>query len=51
MYGDALTRLAERLGGFEVSNTVVRFDPCQPIPADVVADIVTFRADEIRNLA
>lgn len=51
MYGDALTRLAERLGGFEVSNTVVRFDPFQPIPADVVADIVTFRADEIRNLA
>jgi uncharacterized protein YdhG (YjbR/CyaY superfamily) len=49
MYGDALARLAERLAGLDVSNTVVRFHPSRPIPIDVVADIVAFRADEIRN--
>lgn len=49
MYGDALARLAERLVGFDVSNTVVRFDPAHPIPTDLVAEIVTLRAEEIRN--
>lgn len=49
MYGDALDRLADRLAGLDVSNTVVRFDPAQPIPTDVVADIVRFRAAEIRD--
>lgn len=49
MYGDALARLAERLVGLDVSSTVVRFDPSLPIPVDVVTDIVTFRAKEIRS--
>ena len=49
MYGDTLARLADRLTGLDVSNTVVRFDPTRPIPIDVVTDIVTFRAREIRN--
>jgi uncharacterized protein YdhG (YjbR/CyaY superfamily) len=49
MYGDTLARLADRLAGLDVSNTVVRFDPTRPIPIDVVTDIVRSRAVEIRN--
>lgn len=49
MYGETLARLADRLAGLDVSNTVVRFDPTRPIPLDVVTDIVSSRADEIRN--
>lgn len=49
MYGEALTRLAGRLTGLDVSSTVVRFDPSRPIPIGIVADIVRFRADEIRS--
>ena len=49
MYGDTLARLADRLTGLDVSKTVVRFDPTQAIPIDVVTDIVTFGAGEIRN--
>lgn len=49
MYGNTLPSLAKSLVGLDVSNTVVRFDPSQPIPSDVVTDIVTFRANEIRN--
>jgi uncharacterized protein YdhG (YjbR/CyaY superfamily) len=51
MYGDTLARLAERLAGLDVSDTVVRFDPALPIPIDIVHDIVMFRADEIRRSA
>jgi uncharacterized protein YdhG (YjbR/CyaY superfamily) len=49
MYGNTLARLADRLAGLDVSNTVVRFDPTQPIPIDVVTDIVSSRVEEIRN--
>lgn len=49
MYGDALARLAGRLAGLDVSNTVVRFDPSHPIPIDIAADIVMFRVNEIRS--
>lgn len=49
MYGDCLTRLADRLGGLDTSNTVVRFDPSRPIPIELVTDIVRCRASEIRG--
>jgi uncharacterized protein YdhG (YjbR/CyaY superfamily) len=49
MYGNTLARLADRLAGLDVSNTVVRFDPTQPIPIDVVTHIVSSRVEEIRN--
>lgn len=47
MYGNALTHLAERLTGLDVSTTVVRFDPSLPIPVRTVREIVRFRRCEI----
>lgn len=49
MYGDTLARLAARLAGLDVSNTVVRFDPTRPIPIEVVTEIVT--ADQLNGSA
>lgn len=47
MYGAALRVHAAELEGYDVSNTVVRFDPAQPVPVDLVAKLVRARAAEI----
>lgn len=47
MYGEALKTHVAELGRYDTSNTVVRFDPNQPIPVGLVTKLVTARAAEI----
>jgi uncharacterized protein YdhG (YjbR/CyaY superfamily) len=47
MYGDVLKTHAADLEPYDVSNTVVRFDPYSPIPAALVTKLVRARATEI----
>jgi uncharacterized protein YdhG (YjbR/CyaY superfamily) len=47
MYGAVLERYAAELEPHDTSNTVVRFDPNQPIPVDLVTKLVGARAAEI----
>jgi uncharacterized protein YdhG (YjbR/CyaY superfamily) len=47
MYGDVLMAHAAELETYDTSNTVVRFDPDQPIPVDLVRKLVRARAAEI----
>lgn len=47
MFGQALKLLREELSAFDVSNTVVRFTPEQPLPEALVRKIVAVRRAEI----
>ena len=47
MYGGALKAHASELEAYDTSNTVVRFDPEQPIPVRLVERLVRARAAEI----
>lgn len=47
MYGAVLTAHAAELQAYDTSNTVVRFDPNQPIPVGLVTKLVRARAAEI----
>jgi uncharacterized protein YdhG (YjbR/CyaY superfamily) len=47
MYGDVLKAHAAELEPYDTSNTVVRFDPDQPIPVGLVRELVRARAAEI----
>jgi uncharacterized protein YdhG (YjbR/CyaY superfamily) len=49
MYGAVLKDHAAQLEAYDTSNTVVRFDPSQPIPVDLVAKLVRARAAEIAD--
>jgi uncharacterized protein YdhG (YjbR/CyaY superfamily) len=45
--GKVVTQVAERLTDFSLSRGTIRFSVAQPIPADVLDDIVQLRAAEI----
>jgi uncharacterized protein YdhG (YjbR/CyaY superfamily) len=47
MYGKVLKEHAAELESYDTSNTVVRFDPEQPIPLGLVTKLVRALADEI----
>jgi len=51
MQGQVIRRHARHLAGYDTSNTVVRFDPVQPIPVELVARLVKARAIEIGTLS
>lgn len=42
-----LDRFAPRLNGFSTSKGTIRFTPEQPIPQDLIEDLVRFRLGEI----
>lgn len=46
---EVVAAVAERLPGFALSKGTVRFSPSQPLPADVLAEMVRLRAAEIRS--
>jgi uncharacterized protein YdhG (YjbR/CyaY superfamily) len=45
--GKVVAQVAERLDGFSMSTGAIRFSVGQPVPADVLDDIVRLRAAEI----
>ncbi|MEY9913191.1 uncharacterized protein YdhG (YjbR/CyaY superfamily) [Catenulispora sp. MAP12-49] len=45
--GKVVARVAERLPGFSLSSGTIRFGLGQPVPDDVLDDIIRFRAAEI----
>jgi uncharacterized protein YdhG (YjbR/CyaY superfamily) len=47
MYGSVLSAHEAELAAYDTSNTVVRFDPAQPIPVGLVTKLVRARIDEI----
>jgi uncharacterized protein YdhG (YjbR/CyaY superfamily) len=47
MYGDVLKTHAQELTPYDVSNTVVRFDPTKPIPVGLVSKLVRARVAEL----
>ena len=47
MYGSVLKAHEDELAAYDTSNTVVRFDPAQPIPVGLVTKLVSARIDEI----
>ncbi|MEU2655188.1 DUF1801 domain-containing protein [Streptomyces sp. NPDC007325] len=46
---DAVDAVRDRLTGFDLSKGTVRFTPTHPLPDDVLADLIRYRADEIRG--
>jgi uncharacterized protein YdhG (YjbR/CyaY superfamily) len=51
MRGSALKVLKDDLEAYDTSNTVVRFDPDEPLPASLVKKIVEVRLGEIEEKA
>lgn len=49
MYGQALGDLQDRLAGLDVGKRVVRFQTGQPIPAEIVEEVLAVRVSEIRK--
>ncbi len=47
--GYVVSRVAERLEGFSLSTGAIRFSAAQPVPADVLDDLVRLRRDEIER--
>jgi len=47
----AIDAVRDRLAGFALAKGTVRFSADQPVPEDVVRDLVRHRADEIRASA
>ena len=47
MYGGVLKTHQDELGGFDTSNTVIRFTPDKPIPTPLVRRLVKARVGEI----
>jgi uncharacterized protein YdhG (YjbR/CyaY superfamily) len=47
MYGSVLNAHQAELAAYDTSNTVVRFDPAQPIPVGLVTKLVRARIDEV----
>ena len=45
--GKVVSQVADRLSGFSLSSGAIRFSTAQPIPADVLDDILRLRAQEI----
>ncbi len=43
----AIEAVRDRLGGFDVAKGTIRFSPDSPVPADVLADLVRARMQEI----
>ena len=43
----AIEAVKDRLGGFDVAKGTIRFSPDSPVPADVLADLVRARMQEI----
>jgi uncharacterized protein YdhG (YjbR/CyaY superfamily) len=43
----AIDSVRDRLGGFDVSKGTIRFSPDNPLPEDLLADLVTARMQEI----
>jgi uncharacterized protein YdhG (YjbR/CyaY superfamily) len=48
-YGDVLDRHLGELNGYDVSKTVIRFSPDQPIPVQLVAKLVKARLAELED--
>jgi uncharacterized protein YdhG (YjbR/CyaY superfamily) len=45
----AVEAVTERLEGFDVSKGTIRFSPEQPVPGDVLADVIRARMQEIET--
>lgn len=45
--GKVVAQVAERLDGFSLSSGAIRFNVAQPLPADVLDDVVRLRVAEI----
>jgi uncharacterized protein YdhG (YjbR/CyaY superfamily) len=46
----AIDAVRDRLDGFDVAKGTIRFSPDSPVPADVLADLVRARMQEINGL-
>jgi uncharacterized protein YdhG (YjbR/CyaY superfamily) len=44
---EVVDAVRERLAGFDLAKGTIRFTPDQPLPEDVIADLVRLRAHEI----
>ncbi|WP_194922105.1 iron chaperone [Catenulispora rubra] len=49
--GKVVTQVAERLEGFSLSSGAIRFSVGQPLPAEVLDDVVRLRVAEIDAVA
>lgn len=49
MYGKVLASFSQRLHGYSSSNTVIRFDPAEPVPTSLVSELVRARVEEIER--